>query len=342
MGNFFCRVIRRIRSPHARRELETQQQSVVQMQTETSIFSSTDTDPPGLWHFDCELNIPLENPLPIRLRFYAFPDLQLDNNSLCRILDRFARRLNHRHLQALPQESDDHLVFLMVTNEHLQHSELTDFVIATNARGLFLVSSPDDESNHHGRQSMPELPAGIREINHEVEIPGGLFFKFRIFRLNDGTISDLEIGHIVSENLMQPQNFAIFEDAMEEAGEICFLVGTRNQLRNPTVINFLQRMCSFHMNLRIFLYEGQLSETPAISDEEAAEILGSPSFWFKGLDGIEIDCAICLDSIEEGDEVKVLACNHVYHYTCILRSTTLNRTCPICRAHYDYRQGQSK
>ncbi|GLJ35026.1 hypothetical protein SUGI_0704940 [Cryptomeria japonica] len=80
-----------MRSPHARRELETQQQPVVQMQTETSIFSSTVTDPPGLWHFDCELNIPLENPLPIRLRFYAFPDLQLDNNSLCRILDRFAR-----------------------------------------------------------------------------------------------------------------------------------------------------------------------------------------------------------------------------------------------------------
>ncbi|GLJ35025.1 hypothetical protein SUGI_0704930 [Cryptomeria japonica] len=191
----------------------------------------------------------------------------------------------------------------MVTNEHIQHSELTDFVIATNARGLFLVSSPNDESNHHGQQSMPELPAGITEINLEVETSGGLIFKFRIFRLNDGTISNLEISHIVSEDLMQPQNFATFEDAMEEVGEICFLFGTRNQLRNPTVINFLQRMCGFHMNLRIFFYDGLLSETPAISDEEAAQVLASPRFWFKGLDDVEIDCAICLDSIEEGDEV---------------------------------------
>ncbi|GLJ13727.1 hypothetical protein SUGI_0219080 [Cryptomeria japonica] len=127
-------------------------------------------------------------------------------------------------------------------------------------------------------------------------------------------------------------------------GKIRLLVGTPDQLSNPLVIDGIR---NFHKKLRTYTYHGQYRESSSgISDEEAAQILGSPTWWSEGLeegaDDDEVICAICLDSIERGVEVKALECKHVYHYACILRSTKRKAQCPLCRASYDYRTGQSE
>lgn len=41
-------------------------------------------------------------------------------------------------------------------------------------------------------------------------------------------------------------------------------------------------------------------------------------------------CAICLNQFKEEEEVKILACNHIYHVDCIDKWLGLNRRCPLC------------
>ncbi|KAI9070650.1 hypothetical protein K1719_047388 [Acacia pycnantha] len=46
----------------------------------------------------------------------------------------------------------------------------------------------------------------------------------------------------------------------------------------------------------------------------------------------EVDCAVCLNKIGEGDEVRVLRCEHVFHRECLNQWVGLrNFTCPLCR-----------
>ncbi|CAI9768067.1 unnamed protein product [Fraxinus pennsylvanica] len=47
-----------------------------------------------------------------------------------------------------------------------------------------------------------------------------------------------------------------------------------------------------------------------------------------------VECAVCLCRIDEGNEVKELGCNHLYHRVCIdLWVRYGHRTCPLCRVN---------
>lgn len=46
----------------------------------------------------------------------------------------------------------------------------------------------------------------------------------------------------------------------------------------------------------------------------------------------DVECSVCLCKIEEGDEIRVLRCQHMYHRHCLDKWVAFkNHTCPICR-----------
>jgi hypothetical protein len=51
-------------------------------------------------------------------------------------------------------------------------------------------------------------------------------------------------------------------------------------------------------------------------------------------EGIDNDCAICIDKLKKGNEIIKLPCNHKFHLNCI-KSYFLNynNKCPMCRSN---------
>lgn len=48
----------------------------------------------------------------------------------------------------------------------------------------------------------------------------------------------------------------------------------------------------------------------------------------------EVDCAVCLCTMKEREEIRVLRCEHVFHKDCLdtwIRYKYNNTTCPLCR-----------
>ncbi|KAK3029674.1 hypothetical protein RJ639_039166 [Escallonia herrerae] len=46
-----------------------------------------------------------------------------------------------------------------------------------------------------------------------------------------------------------------------------------------------------------------------------------------------VECAVCLCKIEEGDEIRDLRCEHIFHRACLDKWIGLRRlTCPLCRS----------
>ncbi|AES89593.2 zinc finger, C3HC4 type (RING finger) protein [Medicago truncatula] len=48
----------------------------------------------------------------------------------------------------------------------------------------------------------------------------------------------------------------------------------------------------------------------------------------------EVDCAVCLCTMKEREEIRVLKCEHVFHKDCLDTWYSFkynNTTCPLCR-----------
>ena len=59
-----------------------------------------------------------------------------------------------------------------------------------------------------------------------------------------------------------------------------------------------------------------------------------PAHIFEPADGVQTECAICLDEYEGGDELVALPCDpqHCFHKTCIERWLQNQIVCPLCKA----------
>ena len=47
--------------------------------------------------------------------------------------------------------------------------------------------------------------------------------------------------------------------------------------------------------------------------------------------GPDCNCSVCLQDLEDGDEIRTLPCMHMFHKECIDRWLTGNGICPVCR-----------
>ncbi|CAA2965019.1 E3 ubiquitin- ligase RHA2B-like [Olea europaea subsp. europaea] len=54
---------------------------------------------------------------------------------------------------------------------------------------------------------------------------------------------------------------------------------------------------------------------------------------------LSVECAVCLCTFDEGDEVRELKCHHLYHRVCLDRWLGYgHKTCPLCRNNLKPRQ----
>ena len=59
----------------------------------------------------------------------------------------------------------------------------------------------------------------------------------------------------------------------------------------------------------------------------------APSFPYAlDLEGEPETCVICIDDLQDGEDVRKLPCNHIYHSDCIMEWVSRNANCPTCRA----------
>ncbi|KAJ1412030.1 Zinc finger, RING-type [Sesbania bispinosa] len=71
----------------------------------------------------------------------------------------------------------------------------------------------------------------------------------------------------------------------------------------------------------------KLHDVPIIGDQEMSIC------HYEGSEE-DVDCAVCLCKIEEGEEIRVLRCEHMFHRNCLNRWESGFKnyaTCPLCR-----------
>ncbi|MQL92760.1 hypothetical protein Taro_025391 [Colocasia esculenta] len=62
------------------------------------------------------------------------------------------------------------------------------------------------------------------------------------------------------------------------------------------------------------------------------ERLGVCQYEAKAGDGEQTECVFCLCAVEEGDEIRELRCQHLFHRACLDKWLEHGRaTCPLCR-----------
>ncbi|XP_054791166.1 RING-H2 finger protein ATL60-like [Prosopis cineraria] len=87
-------------------------------------------------------------------------------------------------------------------------------------------------------------------------------------------------------------------------------------------------------SMRVHHHQPLLQEFHQIvTEEEEEEEEEELEIWRAGgEEEEEVDCAVCLSKIGEGDEIRVLRCEHVFHRLCLNQWIGFsNFTCPLCR-----------
>ena len=87
-------------------------------------------------------------------------------------------------------------------------------------------------------------------------------------------------------------------------------------------------------------YDGEDSAIRAVEQQIISELCNNQEIdLIERLPGVpfrknfvnESECGICRDEFKEGETIKVLKCNHLFHRECLEKWFFLEKECPNCR-----------
>lgn len=83
--------------------------------------------------------------------------------------------------------------------------------------------------------------------------------------------------------------------------------------------------------LLLYLYLNRLWTTYKKSHESEYAISHTPIITYESDGSQDSWCCICLEFYENGDQVKYLRCNHIFHQYCIDEWLYYSCQCPLCK-----------
>ena len=103
------------------------------------------------------------------------------------------------------------------------------------------------------------------------------------------------------------------------------IIFSRNfKIKRPISIQIESQYNAGQGRARIFNRTNSASSTMYGTTERPAIVTDST-------ENVDVSCSICLGTYQEGQELFILDCGHVYHEGCILEWLEKDRVCPICR-----------
>jgi hypothetical protein len=78
-----------------------------------------------------------------------------------------------------------------------------------------------------------------------------------------------------------------------------------------------------------------LSALPRVERGTDPAVLRATTSVVHVVEGSGETCAVCLDTMEEGAEVRVLRCKHEFHRSCVDRWLQGSTLCPMCKRSID-------
>lgn len=182
--------------------------------------------------------------------------------------------------------------------------------------------TPSPESNLHFPPTPNQNPNNVGEQALTIFNPlMNMFFPGRTLQDNFGSF--FMFGQHPVEPMMQGRHFNMaFEDPFSNLlrDHVNFIRINRGRVFEP---NFFMEFTSGPQDPSA--HDGMKKET--ISEIPIKEFKPKPDV----KEGEEEKCPICLVELKEGDKIRALPCNHIFHPNCIDTWLVKNSACPICK-----------